>query len=510
MSLRKRLISAVVVILMATGALYVAKSGMMISDSTAESIFRKKESVYFWYTDETLTDYINSAAVAYNETKEDIRVVPVLASANDYLEAINEASLDGTSIPDVYLLSHDSLEKAYLSGLASEVKDYDSVCTTDSFPQVALDAVTYHDKIVAYPFYYETSVLLYNKTYLSEHAGKQIEAEAAENAGEDGTQTETTETEMTEEEVLAAQEAYKAEVATRVQEMLPSTMDDILTFGNEYDAPQQVQAIFKWDVADCFYNYFFIGKHMVVGGDTGDDSDNIDIYNLEAMQCLQTFQNLNEFFYIDASAVSYQEVVDDFLNGKIVYTVVTSDILKTIEAAKVPDEDGNSFAYDYGFAVVPNPSETLQGRALSMTSSVVVNGYSGHMKEANEFAKFLTCDFNKDLYERTGKLTAHKMDYTEGSSFSVFAKAYEQSIPMPKMVEVSNFWMQLEIAMTDIWNGADINSSVKTLSEQIMTQVTGSAYTEEYIHMEVEEDPEYTDGEIISEDETTDGSTTEN
>ena len=77
MSLRKRLISAVVVILMATGALYVAKSGMMISDSTAESIFRKKESVYFWYTDETLTDYINSAAVAYNETKEDIRVVPV-------------------------------------------------------------------------------------------------------------------------------------------------------------------------------------------------------------------------------------------------------------------------------------------------------------------------------------------------------------------------------------------------------------------------------------------------
>lgn len=494
MSLRKRLISAALVILMAAGAMYVGKSGMMISDSTAESIFRHKESVYFWYTDETLTDYLNSAAVAYNETKEDIRVVPVLVSANDYLEAINEASLEGESVPDVYLLSHDSLEKAYLSGLATQVKDYDNVCTTDSFPQTALDAVTYHDKIVGYPFYYETSVLLYNKTYVKEHAEKQILEEAAA----EGEVTDTAE-ETVEGETIEAEDNSEA-IAARVDEMLPDTMADILTFGNEYDAPGQVEAIFKWDVADVFYNYFFIGKHMIVGGDTGDSSSNIDIYNLEAMQCLQTFQNLNEFFSIDASEVSYQDVVQDFLDGKIVYTVVTSDILKTLENARTPDENGEYFAYECGFSVVPNPSDELGGRALSMTSSVVINGYSEHIKEANEFAKFLTCDFNEDLYERTGKLTAHKMDYAENSSFSVFAKAYEQSIPMPKMVEVSNFWMQLEIAMRDIWEGSDINASVKALSEQMMTQVTGQTYTEEYIYMEVEEDPEYTDGEIIEEE----------
>ncbi len=496
MSLRKRLYSAALVVILALGALHVGRTGMMISDSTAESIFRHKDSVYFWYTDETLTDYLNSAAVAYNEMKEDIRVVPVLVSANDYLEAINEASLEGESVPDVYLLSHDSLEKAYLSGLATQVKDYDNVCNTDSFPQVALDAVTYHDKIVAYPFYYETSVLLYNKTYLTEHAMKQLADEAAEN-GEEATDV-TAETvegeEMTEEQ--------KEKIAQKLEAMMPDTMDDILTFGNEYDAPGQVEAIFKWDVADVFYNYFFIGKYMVLGGDTGDSSSNIDIYNLEAMQCLKTFQNLNEFFSIDASEVSYHDVVEDFLDGKIVYTVVTSDILKTLEKARTPDENGEYFAYDYGFSVVPNPSEALGGRALSMTSSVVINGYSEHIKEANEFAKFLTCDFDKDLYERTGKLPAHKTEYVEGSSFSVFAKAYEQSIPMPKMVEVSNFWMQLEIAMRDIWEGADINASVKALSEQMMTQVTGKAYTEEYIHMEVEEDPEYTDGEIIEEGST--------
>lgn len=482
MSLRKRLYSAALVLVLAIYALHVGRSGMMISDSTAESVFRHKESIYFWYTDENLTDYLNSAAVAFNETKEDIRVVPVLTSANDYLEAINEASLEGESVPDVYLLSHDSLEKAYLAGLATQVKDYDNVCNTESFPEVALDAVTYHDKVVAYPFYYETSVLMYNKSYLTEHVILKLQDENAE-AGIEG---------ITEEQ----QEA----VPQKVQELLPSTMDDILAFGNDYDAPGQVEAIFKWDVADVFYNYFFIGKHMIVGGDTGDSTSDIDIYNLEAMQCLKQFQNLNEFFSIDASEVSYKDVVQDFLDGKIVYTVVTSDILKTLEDARTPDENGEYFAYDYGFEVVPNPSKELGGRALSMTSSVVINGYGEHIKEANEFAKFLTCDFSNDLYERTGKLPAHKTEYIEGSGFDIFSKAYEQSIPMPKMVEVSNFWMQLEIAMRDIWEGADINKTVRTLSEQMMTQVVGHAFTEELIHMEEEEDPEFTDGEIIEEE----------
>ena len=315
MGLRRRLFSAVLVVILALGAFHIGRSGVMISDSTAESIFRQKESIYVWYTDETLSDYINSAAVAYNDTKEDIRVVPVLTSANDYLEAINEASLTGESVPDVYVLSHDSLEKAYLSGLATQIKDYDNICNNINYPQVALDAVTYHDKLMAYPFYYETSVLLYNKTYLAEHVKKQLE-EDNESDTESASET-TTEGEAVEEEVVD----NSAEIAAGVEALLPATMEDITEFGNDYDPPSQVQAIFKWDVADVFYNYFFIGKHMILGGDTGDNSDNIDIYNLETMQCLLTFQNLNEFFSIDASDVSYKEVVQDFIDGKIVYTV---------------------------------------------------------------------------------------------------------------------------------------------------------------------------------------------
>lgn len=52
---------------------------------------------------------------------------------------------------------------------------------------------------------------------------------------------------------------------------------------------------------------------------------------------------------------------------------------------------------------------------------------------------------------------------------------------MPKTIETSNLWMELEIAFTKIWNGEDCNDTLKAVSESIMTQVTGEAYSEEHI-----------------------------
>ena len=63
-------------------------------------------------------------------------------------------------------------------------------------------------------------------------------------------------------------------------------------------------------------------------------------------------------------------------------------------------------------------------------------------------------------------------------------------MPIPKMMTTGNFWVQMEIAFTNIWEGGDVNALLKGLSEQIMSQVTGEEYTEEYIELPVEEVPE--------------------
>ena len=79
-------------------------------ENNGQSWFSNKETIYFWYSDETLTD-INSAAVAFGE-REGVRILPVLNSESEYLEAINEATLHTGQAPDAYLLSNDLLEKA--------------------------------------------------------------------------------------------------------------------------------------------------------------------------------------------------------------------------------------------------------------------------------------------------------------------------------------------------------------------------------------------------------------
>ena len=469
MGLKKRLTAVGIIAIAAALTFGIAKSGRQMTEKQDNTVFTGgKETLYLWYTDEALTSYLSSAAVTYNET-HDVRIVPVLESGLEYLEKINQASLE-TNAPDLYILSHDSLEKAYLAGLASEIKPSEEGFMENAYIETGLQAATYKDKILGYPFYFETSALLYNKTYLEDMAKKLLE--------EEGNQ--------------AAAEAAE-QIDAKVQEILPATIEDIKNFADEYDAPEQVEGVFKWDVTDIFYNYFFVGNAINMGGEAGWDTTQIDIYNLDAIKNLRVYQELNQFFSIDTSKSSYDAILDEFMAGKMVFTIATTDAVYKLENAK----SEGLFAYDYGITLTPDIDEEIKSRSLSMTNCVVVNGYSENKKAANDFASFLTTQYNDSLYTRSDKVSAAKEVSYEYAALNEFASEYEESVSMPKMVETSNFWVQLEVAFSQIWNGADANEKLKGLSEQIMSQVTGETYEEEYLEepKEQEEETEYLDEE---------------
>lgn len=522
MGLKRRLFAAAALVCAAAAVAVTGLSGKTISQETEDSIFsRNKETVYFWYTDEALTDYLNSAAVAYGE-EHDVRVIPVLASGLEYLETINKASIQSETPPDMYIISNDSLEKAYLAGLASTVDDEDWNVIKEGYPDAARLAVTYKNSVIGYPFYFETGALLYNRTYLENFARAQIEAEedqieaqkAQEALAQNGPEESPGETSGEEDEGLTEGDmpepvqadgsaagtdttdaAMQAKVEERVEELLPATIDDILRFANEYDAPEQVEAVFKWDVTDIFYNYFFAGNYLIVGGEAGDNVHNMNIYNRDAIECLKVYQDLNQFFSIDTKEICYEDIISDFIAGKIVYTVATTDAVAKLEAAK---ENGD-FIYDYSIASVPDINDRLLTRSLSVTNCVVVNGYSDRQEAAAGFARFLTGEYMDRLYARTGKVAArYGVDYGN-HNLQEFVNQYEISVPMPKMVETSNFWVELEIAFAQIWDGADVNDRLRQLSEKIMTQVTGEPYSEKAIEEEQEEDAqvEYLDEEAL-------------
>lgn len=469
MDLRKRLLAVLAVICMLAAVVYVGASGMEIrEDVESQPFFNNKETIYFWYSDEAMTDYISSAAVAFGQDR-DVRVIPVLASDSEYLEAINDASLHGSQIPDVYIISNDSLEKAYLAGLASRIVDEKGVCTLTHFPQTAISAVTYKDKLIAYPYFYETSAFLYNKTYLEAWTAEQLAAQT------EGTGVVEIPDDVPDAEDPVDDEEYAGEdVLVVTPEQLaagiPSNMDEVLAFADNYEAPENVEAVLRWDVSDIFYNYYFVGGYMVVGGESGDDENNINIYNEETKACLQVYQKLNQFFFIESDTVTYESVVQDFIEGKIVFTVATTDVLAKLEAAKA---DG-TFPYEYGIAMIPQPSAQLRGRSLSVTNCVAVNGYSEHRQLANEFAAYLTGSYYADLYERTGKVSANLSANQDNEYLKTFMEEYKNADSLPKMMETSNFWIRLEILFSRVWDGGDIDTLLRELSDQILSQVNNS------------------------------------
>lgn len=497
MNITKRIIEVILCIGMVLISLQIGKTQ---KDIQIKSIFDGDSSVVLWYTDDTMTDYLNAMAVAYHD-QYNVRVLPRLQSGDEYLESINRASLAQEEVPDLYIISSEALEKAYLSGLASNIEDTNESVSDRNFSPAALNAVTYKGHLAAYPYYFETSALLYNKTYLYDMAKNQIEAEEsgteeAEDGGEIVIQDETREdttTEATTEEALSKEE----QIDRRMNEFIPNTFDELLTFADDYDAPQAVEAVFKWDVSDIFYNYFFIGNYADVGGVCGDNKDEIDIYNLDTIKAMQVYQDLNQFFSIDADDVAYDSVIQEFMEGKLVFTTATTDIISKLEEAKNNEE----FTFDYGIAEIPDLNNELKSKSLSVTNSIVVNGYSDKKENANRFARYLICDNANSLYEKTGKIAANKNVTYENPNISVFQSEYSDSVPMPKMMATSNYWIQLEITFSRVWSGADVSGELQKLSELILTQISGEQVSEEYIKDPEQEEAtiEYLDEEAAKE-----------
>ncbi len=489
MSKRKKMIALILVAAMLAG---VAVMGRRAQEGRSTSLdFGNKETLYFWYTDDALTDFLAAAAVEYYESTDNkVRVIPVLASGLEYLEAINHANFDENSnIPDLYILGNESLEKAYLAGLAAEVDKDGAVLNEENFPTAAIHAVTYHGNTVGYPLYYESSALLYNKTYLKMLAEKWIEAEAdtalaqeaqnAADAGEVELEAKAEEGQEAENGIGSDNEKETAEQAAGVdaeklelymERLLPSTVEDIEDLADAYDAPEGVEAFFKWDVSDIFYSYFFAGNYLCVGGEDGDKEEEISIYNEDAVECLKVYQNLRQFFSIDAETISYDSVLQEFIDGKLIFTIVTTDAVAKIEEQK---EEGN-FPYEYGIAKLPDLNKDLTTRGLSVTDAVVVNGYSENKALAEDFARFLCLEKTQGMYERSGKVAARKGVTYENPAVGAYMDEYETSVAMPKMMATSNFWVKVEIAFTNIWTGKDVAEELRRLSDEILVQVNGS------------------------------------
>ncbi len=378
-----------------------------------------QQALTLWYTDEKLNPYLVQAASDFKE-QTGVEVTLQLVTAVDYIEHINTASISDLGGPDLFITSSELLEKARLAGLTVENDSFTKEELSESFPTKAIDAATCGGKLMAYPFYFETCFLLYNKNYV---------------------------------------------------ESAPSTIDEILDYADNYESNEEtekVENIFKWNVADIFSNFFFISNYVNLGGETGDNPEEVELNAQEVKDCLSYYQSLNAFFAIDADEVTTENVLQEFMDGKTVYTIAKTDAIAQLDATQEA-EDGTGL--NYGIAEVPNLTDELSTKGLSVTNSVVVNAYSKERDTAKEFARFVTYEKAADLYAQSNKMPARLgIDYAN-TQMSVLLDQYENSVEVPKLTDLSNYWIEMEIAFANIWKGNDVETEVDSVSAKIMSQL---------------------------------------
>ena len=150
MKIRIRVLSVILTACVLLTAVYYGMSGRTISQPGENSVFSaNKTTIRLWYDDDSMTDYLKKEAVAYNETHRRVRMEPVLVSGLEYLENINKASVDSKDFPDLFIITNDCLEKAYLAGLATEIVNPSAALDEKTYPAAAREAVTYKKKYIA-------------------------------------------------------------------------------------------------------------------------------------------------------------------------------------------------------------------------------------------------------------------------------------------------------------------------------------------------------------------------
>lgn len=381
----------------------------------AGTAIKEPDKLTLWYTDEKLNAYLVEAAAEFEE-EHYAEVTLQLVTAVDYIEHINTASISDLGGPDLFITSSELLEKARLAGLTVENDSFSDRELEKYIPQKAQDAATCGGKLMAYPFYFETCFLLYNKNY----------TDAA-----------------------------------------PAAIDDILAYSDSFEGSEEtekVETIFKWNVADIFYDFFFISNYVDLGGPTGDDREQVDLSAPEILRCLEYYQSLNEFFAIDADEVTTDSVLQEFIDGKIVYTIAKTDAIARLDESEI--------AGSYGIAQVPDLTEELKTRGLSVTNSVVVNAYSKERELAKEFARYLTYDKADDLYSMANKMPVKLGVEYENEEMQILFAQYENSLEVPKLTDLSNYWIEMEIAFSNIWRGNDVSTEMETVTAKIQKQLS--------------------------------------
>ncbi len=282
--LRKRFISAVCVCVAVAAAAAAAQGnfgrsgeGSVMDDETAErEAYRNaKTDLVFWYQDAAYADFFELAAERYYQ-KTGIKAAVSYRQTVGYSGDIYGETMRGEAAPDVYLISGDNLEEAYLYGLVAVNE------RKDSYGDAADNAVASsccQGKMLGYPLSYNTCVLVYQNGYF---------------------------------------------------DAAPDSLQAIIDYSDENEPEEHVEYLLEWNVNDAFYDFLFISNSVTF---VQEEAGSVDVvYDEELYQSdLAYFEEILTSFSIDADAVSEESIIENFLSGRTLCAIIDTNSLAELE-----------------------------------------------------------------------------------------------------------------------------------------------------------------------------------
>ncbi|MFD1137282.1 sugar ABC transporter substrate-binding protein [Paenibacillus urinalis] len=322
---------------------------------------------------------------------------------------------------DVFAGVHDQIGQGVTAGVIMP-NDWFEEDTKARNSEVAVNALTYDGILYGYPKSVETTAVFYNKDLI---------------------------------------------------DAVPADWDGVKEFASTFNDTKSNKFAIMWDVGNGYNAFpFFGGYGAYVFGSDGTDPTDIGLNNEQGIEAATFLQSLKEILPLNSSNINGDIRKSLFTEGKLAMNVSGPWDVGSLKEGVT----------NLGVGVYPNLPNGEPMKPFSGVKSYFVNANTKYPNAAKLFADFITNAENQTKnFEMTGALPAN----TEAAASeavksdeiaSAFLTQFENSIPMPSIPAMAQFWSPMEAALSELWNNnKDPKAAMDSMVEQMKSNIqTGS------------------------------------
>ena len=242
---------------------------------------------------------------------------------------------------------------------------------------------------------------------------------------------------------------------------VPKTWEEMEQFCKDFNETGKYGVI--WNVADAYYSPIFTGKNgNKLFGEDGTDASNTYMASADAIEGMKYFQSFRQYLDVPAADLSDNAVcLAAFTEGNAAMYITGPWNVASCEAAGM----------NFGVATLPAlPGDDKPAASFSGARTMQVSAYTEYPTEAQAFAKFLISEEMQQLrFELTGAIPSVDID-VDSEYIKGFQEQLQYAYPTPSIKEVDNFWDPMKSACSNIWDGADVETEMKSCDQAILAQ----------------------------------------